>query len=373
MNIPPTRVIVSERERLEALGLIERALVWGRLAQGELVERFEQEFAGAHGGGAECVATSSGTSALEAVFRALQVYGREVVVPTNTFYATAAAVVHAGGSPVLCDVDPRDGTATPEAVGKVMTTKTVAVAYVHIGGLVSPNVVGVAELCRRLGLPLVEDCAHAHGCAFDGTPAGLFGTAGCFSFFATKVVTSGEGGAVLTHDRRLAERVRSLRDHGKSPDDPCLHVLPGSNWRMSEVHAALGLAQVRKMHLAVAERLAAVDRYRNHTAAWEWLRPVLPHLRCRENGYKMLCLLEGGVNRDGLVMDLARHGVRVAGGVFDRPLHRQPVMAPFPRQDSFPGADEFCGRQLCLPVYRGMGADHVAHVVDALKKCHGMA
>src|SRR5262249_40029487 len=138
------------------------------------------------------------------------------LVPTNTFFATAAAVVHAGGRPVLLDMDPETFGIRPEDVEKALTGSTAGVVAVHIGGLVSPRLGELAELARRQGIWLVEDAAHAHGSLHDGVTAGAFGIAASFSFYPTKVMTSAEGGMIVTSDDRLDAEARIYRDQGKA-------------------------------------------------------------------------------------------------------------------------------------------------------------
>ena len=151
------------------------------------------------------VAVNSGTSALEIILRAQDVAGKDVLVPANTFFATAAAVVHAGGRPVLMDTDPETFGTHPDEIERQITKNTAGAIVVHIGGIVSPHMKSIQERLNARGLWLVEDAAHAHGSSFGGTKAGAFGIAAAFSFYPTKVMTAGEGGIITTSDARIAE------------------------------------------------------------------------------------------------------------------------------------------------------------------------
>ena len=207
------------------------------------------------------IAVNSGTSALEIILRSLGIEGRDVLVPTNTFFATAAAVVHAGGNPVLLDMDPESFSVRPDAVEKNLTPKTAGMIVVHIGGIVSAQMPALVELANRKGLWLVEDAAHAHGSSLRSTKAGAFGIASSFSFYPTKVMTSAEGGMIVTNDDRIAEESRIYRDQGKASFTVNAHVRMGYNWRMSEPHAIIGLRHLERLPAMIADRRAIAAIY----------------------------------------------------------------------------------------------------------------
>ena len=185
-------MVFSASDRQAVLALIDRALASGNLTLGPLNAQFEQAFAARHGDQL-AVATSSGTSALEITLRAVGVAGREVVVPANTFFATAAAVVHAGGRPRFADVDPATLSLSPASVAAALTPDVAAVVHVHIGGLISPEMPALQRLCAERGIALIEDAAHAHGSSFDGHPAGSWSRAAAFSFYPDQGRGRGRG------------------------------------------------------------------------------------------------------------------------------------------------------------------------------------
>jgi dTDP-4-amino-4,6-dideoxygalactose transaminase len=204
------------------------------LTLGQYGEQFERAFATYHGA-PYAVSTNNGTAALEIILRALGVAGGEVIVPANTFAATAFAAIHSGARPVFADILP-DMTLDPADTLKRLTPRTRAVISVHIGGLISPATLELAELCRAHKIFLVEDAAHAHGSALDGKSAGTFGIAASFSFFSTKVMTTGEGGMILTADEDICRKARTLRDQGKV-NGANYHEIIGYNWRASSAMA----------------------------------------------------------------------------------------------------------------------------------------
>ena len=215
MKIEAARVVFGDDDRAEILRRVDASLRTGSLTLGPHTLELEQQFAARHDA-AFAVATNSGTSALEIIFRTLGGEGGEVVVPANPFFATAAAVIHAGGRVRFADVDPTTFALDVASLEAAITPETVGVVHVHIGGLVSPEIAAIAELCRARGLWLVEDAAHAHGASFDGQSAGTFGIASAFSLYPTKVITSAEGGVIVSNDQRFRDEAVVYRDQGKA-------------------------------------------------------------------------------------------------------------------------------------------------------------
>lgn len=364
-RIPAQRYDVPPRD-IDFLVSELRTLLESRsfLSSGPHVERFETEFAAAHGA-SYAVATSNGTSALEGVLRAIGVRGADVIVPTNTFAATAFAVIHAGGRPVFADVLP-DLTLDPDDAARRATPRTRAIVTVHIGGLISPATLRVADLCSSLGIPLIEDAAHAAGSTLDGRAAGSFGVAAAFSFFSTKVITTGEGGMVLTSDRSIAQTVRLLRDQAKIANAN-RHERVGANWRMTELQGLLGLTQVRRLGQFISNRRAVATRYDELLGEMPWLEPLTVPAGVGHNFYKYVAFLAGG-QPAALAAVLAHDDdVFLSGFVYDIPLHRQPVFREF-ANGPLPSAEELCASHICLPIYPSLEDDDIVYVVASLKR-----
>ncbi|MBO0729239.1 MAG: DegT/DnrJ/EryC1/StrS family aminotransferase [Acidimicrobiaceae bacterium] len=363
--IPPARVVFSEDDRARILALVDRALSTGSLTLGPCGEAFEEAFAARHGQ-PHAVATSSGTSALEIILRSLGVAGRDVVVPANTFYATAAAVVHAGARPVFADVEGATLSASRATVEAALTPATAAVVVVHIGGLVSPEMPAIAALCSAQGIALVEDAAHAHGSSLKGRPAGSWGQAAAFSFYPTKVVASAEGGMILTGDEQLAGEARIYRDQGKASFLGGGHVRLGSAWRMSEVHAAIGLVHLDRLDEFVTARRRVAARYDAALAGAPQLTLLPEPGTARSNYYKYPVLLDAGMDRAALKAELREQwGVGLSGEVYATPLHHEPVLAPY-AGGPLPVAEDVCARQVCLPVHSDMTDGEIDRVVEAM-------
>ncbi len=238
---------------------------------------------------------SSGTSAIEIILRTLGVEGREVVVPTNTFFATAAAVIHAGGTPRFADVSP-DTLALSARRSRLRSAEnTAGVVLVHIGGAISPDIDAIRTLCERRGLFLVEDAAHAHGASYDGRMAGTFGVAAAFSFYPTKVITSGEGGMIVTGDERIRDDALIYRDQGKAGFLGGDHVRIGYAWRMSELHAAVGMVQLRRLDEFIKNRREVAALYDDALAGIDGITPLTTP--SETNYYKYLAMLDRGIDR----------------------------------------------------------------------------
>lgn len=332
------------------------------LTQGRFVEELEQGFGERHGG-LGAAATSSGTAALEAILRALEVDGGDVVVPTNTFAATAFAVLRAGARPVFADIG-TDMCVDPGDVARRITARTRAVITVHIGGLVSPGVRQLVELCEQRGVPLVEDAAHAHGSALHGQPAGTFGVASAFSFFSTKVMTCGEGGMVLSRDRGILERVRLLRDQAKSGGGNH-HVDVGANWRLTELQAILGIAQLRRLDEMISERQRVADGYRRGLAEVPGIEVLDVPEGAHHNFYKLIALLDDVAPEELRTSLREHHDVALGGYVYELPLHEQPVFAHL-ADGALPVAEDLCRRHVCPPIYPTLSDEQVDHVVGAI-------
>ncbi|HEY6279183.1 MAG TPA: DegT/DnrJ/EryC1/StrS family aminotransferase [Streptosporangiaceae bacterium] len=353
-------------DRAEIAATITEVLATGALTLGQHTREFEAAFAAAHtstDGEPHAVAVSSGTAALDIVLRAVGVRDRDVVVPANTFYATAAAILQAGGRPVFADVDAATFALSAATVEAALTPDTAAVVVVHIGGLISPANDELRALCERRGIALVEDAAHAHGSTLDGRYASSFGVAAAFSFYPTKVVTSGEGGMVLTRTPEIAQEARIYRDQGKGAFTANHHVRLGSAWRMSELHAVTGMVHLRRMNEFIDRRRSVAARYDKALAGLDGLLPLAEPPGCRSNIYKYIALLPPGVDRARFKAGLAdRFGVRLSGEVYDLPLHQQPVLAEYAR-GVLPVAEDVAARHICLPVHSDMTDDEVDQVL----------
>lgn len=369
-RVPAAKIQFLPEDRAWIADRIQEVLSTGQLTLGKYGKEFGEKFAQLCGVGYG-IAVNSGTSSLEIILRSLGIEGKDVLVPTNTFFATAAAVIHAGGNPVLVDMDPESFAVLPKDVEKCLTPKTAGIIVVHIGGIVSRHMPDLVQLAKRKGLWLVEDAAHAHGSSLMGTNAGAFGIASSFSFYPTKVMTSGEGGMIVTKDSHIAEEAGIYRDQGKASFTQNAHIRMGYNWRMSEPHAIIGLKHLERLPAMIADRqrIAAI-----YDAGLKGFRN-LDALKVPEGGvcnyYKYIAVLKQKRDRKELKTILReRHGVGLAGEVYEDPLHKQPVFEKY-LTSPLPVSEDLCARHICLPVFSGMEDADAHHVIKALKEVIG--
>jgi dTDP-4-amino-4,6-dideoxygalactose transaminase len=363
-------MVFSDDDRAAVLSMVDQVLQTGSLTLGPFTRELEESFRIRHDA-PYAVAVSSGTSALEIILRTLGIEGREIVVPTNTFFATAASVLHAGGKPRFADVAPETLALSADTVEAALGDNTAGVVVVHIGGLISPEVEAIRELCGRRGLFLVEDAAHAHGSSLDGQPAGSFGVASAFSFYPTKVVTTGEGGMIVTADEHIRDDAVIYRDQGKSGFLGGDHVRLGYAWRMSELHAAVGIVQLRRLDEFIKIRREVADQYDEGLAGIDGIAPLIRPSGSETNYYKYIAMLDPGIDRQEVKATLrAEHGVSLSGEVYASPLHHQPVFTGL-HEGSLPVAEDVCRRHVCLPIHSDMTRDEAAHVVASLRAVLG--
>ncbi|MBW8093099.1 MULTISPECIES: DegT/DnrJ/EryC1/StrS family aminotransferase [Streptomyces] len=364
-RVVPVRPDFSAGDVEEILGAIRTSLETGQLAQGEQVAAFERETAAATGA-RHAVATGTGTGALVCGLRALAARGDgEVLVPANSFYSSAAAPLLAGLRTRLVDVEPDTLAPSVRTLREAVTPSTVGVLTVHLGGLISPELPEVAAWCAERGLWLYEDCAHAHGSRLDGRHAGRFGVAGAFSYFATKVITAAEGGMVVTDDDELAAAVRLHRNLGKPEEWRSHHTVLGENARMSELHAAVGRVQLRRLDEFLAVRGRLARQYTAGLAHIPGLTPVLPR-HTAASWYKYVVLLDPGTDRAALRAALAEAGVRLGGEIYEKPLDAQPVFESLLPPGRHPVAEDLCARHICLPLHTRMTKEDIGLVLSAL-------
>lgn len=242
--------------RQKFYGLLEQVFDSNYLSEGNMVTRFESEFSTILGGGMASVATCNCGLGLIAAFEYVDVKGREVIVPSNTFMATARAVQKAGGTVVYGDCNRDDLCLSFEDMKRRVTSKTKAVVVVHIGGHIAFEIDVIAAWLKERNISLIEDCAHAHGADWNGRVAGSWGIAGVYSFYATKTMPLGEGGMVVTSDSGMEAWLRKWRNYGKFE-----YAVPGMNCRMNEVTAAFGLVQLQRVPMVFEWKRALAARY----------------------------------------------------------------------------------------------------------------
>lgn len=354
--IPISRPLLDSREQ----ELVAKVLASGQLAAGPRVEAFERAFA-SFVGARYAVATSSGTAALHVALLAAGIGpGDRVITTPFTFAATANAILLCGAEPAFVDIDPRTLNISPADVARAARDQRVrAVLVVHLYGLPC-EMDPILETVRARHLVLIEDCAQAHGATYRGRHVGTFGLAGAFSFYATKNMTTGEGGMIVTQDEELARQARALINHGSVIR--YRHETLGYNYRMSEIGASLGLTQLEKLTAFNLARRRNAGYYYRALSGLPWLR--LPATR-QEAGHVFHQYTLRLAQRDILCHHLEEHGVGY-GIYYPLPLHRQPLYTRLGYADlSLPEAERAAQEVVSIPVHPGLSDRELQHIVQA--------
>ncbi|CAA6605001.1 DegT/DnrJ/EryC1/StrS aminotransferase [Rhodospirillaceae bacterium LM-1] len=337
-------------------------------SQGTFIGKFEAMFAEkTHT--RHAVASSNGTSALHLAMAALGIGpGDEVIVPDLTFAASASSIVHAGATPVLVDVDKQDWNLNLNAVRAAITPRTKAIMVVHLYGQPA-DMDGILRIAKEHGLFVVEDAAEALGSYYKGAHVGSLGDAAAFSFFGNKLITTGEGGMVTFRDEGLAKRARILRDHGMDPERRYWHVEIGYNYRMTNIQAALGLAQMEKLEVLIERKREIARRYREGLADLPFL--TLPsQLDGRENIYWAFSILW---NEELAGLSVERAQAKLLNlGIETRPLflplHDMPPFKKYAGDRDFSVSTSLSKTGFSLPSFVTLEETEIRHVVGAVKR-----
>jgi len=365
--IPAAKIHFPEDDIRQIQKEVGDILRTGQLTLGSRTRKFEEDFAG-YVGAENALAVSSGTAALEIALRSLGVEGKNVIVPVNTFFASAAAVHHAGGKLTFADIDPATLSLEANKVEGLIDDNTAGIMVVHIGGWVTPEIEKLVSLCRERGIFLIEDAAHAHGSTFNGRQAGTFGDVGTFSFFPTKVMTSGEGGMIVTNREDIARDVEIFRDQGKASKAQNVHTHMGNAWRMSELHALVGGTQLKRLPEFIDQRQKIARVYDEGLSGVSSIKTFAPPDGSSANYYKYIAWLDEGVDRDTLKQRMRHeYGISLSGEVYATPLNAQPVFQGLYKGGPFPNAERDSRQQICLPISAVMTEDEARYVVAALK------
>jgi dTDP-4-amino-4,6-dideoxygalactose transaminase len=341
-------------------------LLEGAYIGGPAVTSFEREWA-AYCGADHAVGVASGTDALHLSLTALGLgAGDEVVVPANTFIATAAAVVRAGATPRFADVSDDTLLMTPRTLAEAITPRTRAVIVVHLFGQV-PDMTGLLATARQAGIAVIEDAAQAHGAEWDGRRAGSFGETACFSFYPGKNLGAfGDAGAVVTSRPELADRVRSLANHGRSNGASHYHHdCLGTNSRLDALQAILLSGKLARLETWTERRIAAACRYRDLLSGTEFagtelkLTDVAPLAR---HVYHLFVVRVA--RRDKVRAELARRSIET-GVHYPVPCHLQPPLRQF-ADGSLPVTERAAGELLSLPMFPHLTDGQVDSVCEAL-------
>ncbi len=337
----------------------------GMLVQGPKVKEFEENFA-KYIGTKYGIATNNGTTALHAALLASTINsGDEVITTPFTFIATANSILYCNAKPVFADIEPKSFNIDPEQVKEKITSKTKAVLIVHLYG--QPCEMGaILDICEDHELKLVEDACQAHGAEYKGKKVGSFGDSGVFSFYPTKNMTTGEGGIITTNDKKIAEKARLIREHGSSAKYS--HQILGYNYRMTDISAAIGIEQLKKLDAMNEKRIENAKLLTNGIEKIRGLGPpcVSPNVKHVFNQYTIR-VIEGSVfPRDELSAKLNKKciGTKI---YYPLPTHKQKLYQNLGYMDKLPEAERAAKEVLSLPVHPAVSNDDIESIVSSLE------
>lgn len=334
-------------------------------SQGNYIKKFQDAFSSYHLGGI-ALCTSSGTTALHLALVALGIGpGDEVIIPNITFGASANVVLHTGAQPVFADIDPKTRTIDISKMQEALSPRTKAIMPVHLYGHPC-DMDPIMAFARKHNLKVIEDCAEALGAEYKGQKVGLFGDVGCFSFFANKIITTGEGGMVLSNNAELMEKMTLYRDHGMSKQRRYWHLVPGFNYRMTNLQAAIGVAQMERIEHFLKQRDLVVETYNEFLKNIPGLQPPSSATWARNIHWLYSIEVaedELGLSRDELAVRLEEHGVETRP-VFP-PLHSQPAYKG--QNGHFPASEHFAANGLSLPTGNTLTQEDTVRVCEAMQ------
>lgn len=333
-------------------------------ANGRFVNEFEAKFA-EYCGVKYAISCANGTVSLHLALMALDIGpGDEVIMPTLTYIATANCVKYCGATPVFVDSDPDTFNISAEDIEKKITPRTKAIIPVHLYGLCS-DMDAINAIAKKHGLYVIEDAAEAHGAMIGNRKSGTMSDIGSFSFFGNKIITSGEGGMVVTNNEELYKKMKLIKGQGMSPEKRYWHVIVGYNYRMTNMQAAVGLAQLENIEWHIAQRKRVAEEYKKHFGGYELVRMQ----DCPE-GYTHVYWMNNVIlsdkvklSRDEVMKRMEQHDIEMRPVFY--PMH---VMPPYYDADaSFPVAEKLAGRGISLPSHAMLTNEDIAFISNTLK------
>ncbi|RLF88561.1 aminotransferase DegT [Thermococci archaeon] len=361
--IPIAKPLISEEE----INAVVEVLKSGMLTSGKEVKEFEKEFA-QYLGVKHAVAVANGTAALDVALKALKIKPDDEVITTPfTFIASANAILFQGAKPVFADIDPKTFDLDPNDVLEKITDKTKAIVVVHLYGQPA-DMKAFKDIAEDYKLYLIEDCAQAHGAEFEGQKVGTFGDIAAFSFYPTKNMTTGEGGMVVTNNDELAKRADLIRNHVQA--EKYLHVELGYNLRMTNIAAAIGRVQLKKLDGWNKKRIENAKLLSEGIKKIDGLTPpyVDPRAKHVFHQYVIRVEEEFPLSRKDLMAKLRERGIGSAVH-YPMPVHHQPLYQKlgYPK-DICPNAIEASKKVLSLPVHPAVSEEDIAYIIGTLKE-----
>ncbi|MDH5375595.1 MAG: DegT/DnrJ/EryC1/StrS aminotransferase family protein [Candidatus Bathyarchaeota archaeon] len=361
--IPINAPRLGEEEIKAVVKVMKSGFLTHGLGAGPVVTKFEKAFA-KFVGAKHAIAVNTGTSALHLAIAGAGIkQGDEVILPSFTFVSTAEVIAIAGAKPVFVDIDPETHNISPKKVEKALTKKTKAVMPVDLYGLPA-DMQPIKDIADKHGLTIIEDSAQAHGASYKGKPVGTFADAACWSFYASKNMTTGEGGMITTNNGELAEKMRFMRSHGEKEKYKSLML--GHNYRMPEIQAAIGCVQLKKLPKFLAKRRENVKRLTAELGKAKNLQLPKEPKGCKHSWYLYTIRLKGpkGNKRDKIVEALRQKGIG-AEVYYTTPIHLMPYYRKFGRY-RLPETEKAAKHVLSLPVHPGVNTKQTGFISESV-------
>lgn len=362
--IPINLPSIGEEEIQAVVKVMRSGMLTSGLGAGPKVTEFEKNYA-AFAGVKNAIAVNTGTAALHAAVMAAGVKaGEEVILPSFTFVATAEAVVLAGGKPVFADIDPETFTLSPEDVEKAITPKTKAIIPVDLYGLPA-DIKPIREIVRKNGLAIIEDCAQSHGATYERKPAGALADVACWSLYAAKNIGTGEGGVVTTDDDKLADTVRMIRTHGEKAKYSSLML--GTNYRMTEIQAAIGIVQLARLPDFFAKREGNAERLTESLKGIDKIK--LPsELKNRKSSWYLYTIRINDATesmRNNIIKEMHDKGIG-AEAYYPTPVHQMPYYKETFGRFNLPETEKAAKQVLSLPIHPSVTDEQIDFIAKTL-------
>jgi dTDP-4-amino-4,6-dideoxygalactose transaminase len=358
------------KEEIEAVTeVLKSGILTHALGAGPMVKKFEKAFA-KYAEAKNAIAVNSGTAALH-----LAVVGagikplNEVILPSFTFVAPAEAVLMVGAKPVFVDINPETYNISPQKIEKAITKKTKAIVPVDLYGLPA-DMKPVREIADKHGLLIIEDAAQAHGATYKGKPPGAFADITCWSLYATKNITTGEGGVVTTNSEEIAEKIRIMRSHGEK--EKYKSTVLGYNYRMPEIEAAIGIVQLQKLPKFLAKRRQNAKKLTEKLASSKSLQLPKETKDCKHSWYLYTVRLKKASEgeRNKVLEELRRRGIG-AEAYYVNPVHLMPYYIKFGKY-KLPETEKAAKQVFSLPVHPGVTAEQINFIGDTVLHLVGL-
>ena len=360
INLPK----IGEEEVEAVVRVLRSGMLTSGLGAGPNVTEFEKNYA-AFAGVKHAIAVNTGTAALHAAILAKGIgAGDEVILPAFTFVATAEAVVMAGAIPVFADIDPETYNLSPNAIEKAITKKTKAIMPVDLYGLPA-DITSIREVSSKHNIVIIEDCAQSHGATYQSKPAGFFADVACWSLYAAKNIGTGEGGVVTTNNDELAEKVRMVRTHGEKVKYTSLML--GTNYRMTEIQAAIGVVQLKRLPEFLAKRTRNAQNLNNLLGKSEKIKlPSQPNNRTSSWYLYTLRIRNGNqLQRNNIITELHNKGIG-AEAYYPTPVHQMPYYRETFGQFNLPETEKAADQVLSLPIHPGVTEEQIRFIAESL-------